>query len=276
MIIIIKIKLLQQLIICNKNFYFSNCIIYMRTRKNKKYLKKRKNKTRKYGGVAKASAQVTTRYGRPSNKPATFAQEQGTQREIETEQRIARSEAAKKARSSSKKTQASKPNPTITKTRRTKVGPWGTIKYNYLMPVIEEHNKKAHSDGPYMGPITLKNELDKAFNSALAKENINSFVSNSIRIKYYPEFLNKYIPKNVLDIYSKINIPINSNMPLSDKAKARIINDLKELKLDENSDNLEFDNLEVLKDSPVYKQNYYKLKLLLEEAYPGKAFLQDF
>ena len=151
----------------------------MRTRKNKKYLKKRRNKTKKYGGVAQ-----TTRSGRQPKQTKTFLMEQGDQREKETEQRI--------ARSSTKKTQASKPNPTITKTTTTtkKVSPWGTIKYSYLMPVIKQHNKKAHSDGAYMGPITLKNELDQAFNRALAKEYINSWASNSIRIYYYPNFLN--------------------------------------------------------------------------------------
>lgn len=230
----------------------------MRTRKNKKYLKKYRNKTKKYGGVATLS-------GRVPKKTTTFAEEQGKQREIEK----ANTQIKRKA-----KTKASKPNPTITKTRKTKVGPWGTIKYSYLIPEIEQHNKKARSDGPYMGPMKIKNKLTKALTTGLAKEHTNAFAERPIRSTYFPEFMNKYVPKNVQDIYSKINVRLNmSNTPLTTKGKARIINDLKELNLDENSD-----NLAVLKNSPVYTRHKQTLQSLLEEAYQDKdkTFLQDF
>ena len=230
----------------------------MRTRKNKKCLKKRRNKTKKYGGVATLS-------GRVPKKTTTFAEEQGKQREIEK----ANTQIKRKAKTKASK--ITKHNPTITKTK--KVGPWGAIKYKHLMPIIEQHNKKAHSDGPYMGPMKIKTKLDQALTTGLAKEHTNAFAERPIRNTYFPEFMNKYVPENVRKIYSQINIRINSNIPLSDKGKARVINDLKELKLDENSD-----NLAVLKDSPVYKLNKQKLKLLIEEAYKDKdnTFLQDF
>lgn len=243
----------------------------MRTRKNKKYLKKYRNKTKKYGGVARrpasvpAPAQVITRSGRQPKKPDTFAKEQGDQQKKEAEQR--QSKAA---------TRATKAKPTITKTRKTKVGRWGSIKYNTLMPIIEQYNKnkKAKSDGAYMRPIKIKTKLDRALTTGLAKEHTNAFAERPIRTTYFPEFMNKYVPKNVQDIYSKINVRLNmSNTPLTDKGIATIKNDLKKLKLDENSD-----NLAVLKNSPVYTHNKEKLQLLLEEAYQDKdkTFLQDF
>ena len=235
----------------------------MRTRKNKKCLKKCRNKTKKYGGVATAPAQVITRSGRQPKQPKTFLKEQGDQQKKEAEQKLAKP-----------KTKTSKLNPTITKTRKTKVGPWGTIEYSYLMPIIEQHNKKARSDGPYMGPMKIKNKLTKALTTGLAKEHTNAFAERPIRTTYFPEFMNKYVPKNVQDIYSKINVRLNmSNTPLTTKGKARIINDLKELNLNENSD-----NLAVLKNSPVYTRHKQTLQSLLEEAYQDKdkTFLQDF
>lgn len=228
----------------------------MSTRKNKKYLKKYRNKTKKYGGVARRSTRDRKQIGKDSVQKA---------QETEAKQRQARSEVAKKARSSA----AKKATTAITKTK--KVGPWGAIKYKYLMPIIEQHNKKVHSDGAYMGPIKIKTKLNQALTTGLAKEHTNAFAERPIRTTYFPEFMNKYVPENVRKIYSQINIRINSNMPLGDKGKARVINNLTELKLDENSD-----NLAVLKDSPAYKLNKEKLKLLVEEAYAGKTFLQDF
>ena len=89
----------------------------MRTRKNKKCLKKRRNKTKKYGGVATLS-------GRVPKKTTTFAEEQGKQREIEK----ANTQIKRKAKTKASK--ITKHNPTITKTK--KVGPWGLLNINTL------------------------------------------------------------------------------------------------------------------------------------------------
>ena len=250
----------------------------MRTRKNKKYLKKRKNKTRKYGGVA------TLLGKRTSVKSKTYAQELDERTNQEREKREARSEAKKKARSSAAKSSKTTPIKTFKLTSTIRKKPFDINKMKLIKflkartdikkDIQHEYNIKSSNPGKYgdfpkvdfqrhFKDITDINELIKNLNNIAKKHIANqSYGTDAELRKWFETFKNDVIP-NYTTIKKIDNLAILLNMPdeINSARENRIKKIIQELDIPNNKN-----NLNIFLESPSVKNNpsiVQKLQIIL-------------
>ena len=246
----------------------------MRTRKNKKYLKKRRNKTKKYGGVATLS-------GRVSKKPAIFAQEQAKQREIETEQR--QTKAKSKTTGKAKTTAKSKTKARTTKLDRTIVKP--SININKIKLIkflkarteikkdiqnaynIKSSNPGKYGDFPrndfktYFQHITDTNKLNELIKNSdkIAKTHINkeSYGIDAQLRNWFKNFKKDVIPKyTAIENIDRLLIYLFylNKSDINEETKKKLEKEIKKIIHDLDIPNNK-DNLRLLLESKAVKNN---------------------
>jgi hypothetical protein len=228
----------------------------MRTRKNKKYLKKYRNKTKKYGGVATAPAQ-TTRYGRQSKKPDTFAKEQGDQLESETKRRQSKPKSKTTAKSKTK-ARTTKLDSTIVKPS-ININKFKLIKFLKAKTEIKKdiqnaYNIKSSNPGKYgdfskvdfqkhfehITDINELNELIKNFDNIAKKHiDIQSYGTDAELRKWFKSFKNDVIPNyTTIEKIDKLLILLNMSGEINLAREERIKKIIQELDIPNNKVNL--------------------------------------